>query len=113
MAHEAADGMDASCHRDCKRGVRDLYGQTGRERAEVVANRRCRDWLRHRVRFLSLTFKTLPMGVAYAVWSGAGTALVAVVGWFAFKQSLGAAELIGISMIITGVAVLQFGAAQS
>jgi small multidrug resistance pump len=63
--------------------------------------------------FLSLSFKTLPMGVAYAVWSGAGTALVAVVGWLAFKRSLGAAELIGISMIIAGVAVLQSGTPRS
>ncbi|MEI6573449.1 MAG: multidrug efflux SMR transporter [Alphaproteobacteria bacterium] len=62
--------------------------------------------------FLSLTFNRLPIGVAYAIWSGAGTALVAIVGWLAFKQSLAAAELIGISMIIAGVAVLRSGAAQ-
>lgn len=55
---------------------------------------------------LSLTLKTIPVGVAYAIWSGAGTALVALVGWLYFKQHLDLAAIIGLSMIVSGVIVL-------
>lgn len=56
--------------------------------------------------FLSLTLRTLPVGVTYAVWSGVGIVLVATVGWLAFGQRLDAPALIGMAMIIGGVAVL-------
>lgn len=56
--------------------------------------------------FLSLTLRTLPVGVAYAVWSGVGIVLVATVGWLAFGQKLDAPAVIGMAMIIGGVAVL-------
>jgi small multidrug resistance pump len=55
---------------------------------------------------LSLTLKTIPVGVAYAIWSGAGTALVALVGWLYFKQQLDLAAIVGILMIVGGVVVL-------
>jgi small multidrug resistance pump len=55
---------------------------------------------------LSLTLKTIPVGVAYAIWSGAGTALIALVGWLYFKQHLDLAAIIGLSMIVGGVIVL-------
>lgn len=56
--------------------------------------------------FLSLTLRTLPVGVAYAVWSGVGIVLVATVGWLAFGQKLDAPAVIGMAMIIGGVAIL-------
>lgn len=56
--------------------------------------------------FLSLTLRTLPVGVAYAVWSGVGIVLVATVGWLAFGQKLDAPAVIGMAMIICGVAIL-------
>lgn len=56
--------------------------------------------------FLSLTLKELPIGVAYAVWSGVGTALVTVVGWLVFKQEVSLATAAGIGLIIAGVVVL-------
>ena len=56
--------------------------------------------------FLSLTLRTIPLGVAYAVWAGVGVALVALVGWVVYQQSLGVAELIGIGLIVSGVVVL-------
>ena len=56
--------------------------------------------------FLSLTLKTIPMGVAYAVWAGAGIALIAVIGWLYFGQTLDLAAIIGLSLIIAGVIVL-------
>ena len=56
--------------------------------------------------FLSLTLRTIPLGVAYAIWAGAGVALVALVGWVVYHQSLDIAALIGIALIVSGVIVL-------
>ncbi len=56
--------------------------------------------------FLSLTLKTIPVGIAYAVWSGAGTALVTLVAWVFMGQKLDAAAGFGILLIISGVLVL-------
>lgn len=56
--------------------------------------------------FLSLTLKTLPVGVAYAVWSGFGMAAISVIGYFMFKQELDLAGVIGIVLIIVGVLIL-------
>ena len=56
--------------------------------------------------FLSLTLKTIPVGVAYAIWSGAGTALVSLFGWVFMGQKLDAAAGSGILLIIAGVLVL-------
>jgi small multidrug resistance pump len=55
---------------------------------------------------LSFTLKMLPLGVAYAIWSGAGTALVAMIGWLYYKQQLDLAAILGIGLIIAGVIVL-------
>jgi len=55
---------------------------------------------------LSFTLKTLPLGVAYAIWSGAGTALVAAIGWLYYKQQLDLAAILGIGLIIAGVIIL-------
>ena len=56
--------------------------------------------------FLSLTLKQIPVGIAYAVWSGAGTVLITVIGVLAFRQKLDLAGVIGIALIIAGVLVL-------
>lgn len=56
--------------------------------------------------FLSLTLKTLPVGVAYAVWSGLGVVLVSLVGFIFLGQSLDFAGCVGIGLIVAGVAVL-------
>jgi small multidrug resistance pump len=56
--------------------------------------------------FLSMTLKTLPLGVAYAIWSGIGTALVAVVGWLFYKQALDLPAILGVGLIVTGTIVL-------
>lgn len=57
--------------------------------------------------FLSLTLKTIPVGVAYAIWAGAGVTLVAVVGWLLFGQKMDAAAMIGMGLIVAGVVVMQ------
>ena len=56
--------------------------------------------------FLSLTLRSIPLGVAYAIWSGVGVVLVSLVGWLLYRQSLDAAALIGIGLIVAGVLVL-------
>jgi small multidrug resistance pump len=56
--------------------------------------------------FLSLTLKTVPVGVAYAIWSGIGVALITFIAWVQFRQSLDVPALIGLSLIVLGVIVL-------
>lgn len=55
---------------------------------------------------LSLTLKQIPIGVAYAVWSGTGVALITMIGWLVFGQQLRAPALAGIALIVSGVIVL-------
>ena len=56
--------------------------------------------------FLSLVLKTIPVGVVYAIWSGVGIALIALVAWMMFGQSLDIPAIIGLALIISGVLVL-------
>lgn len=56
--------------------------------------------------FLSLTLKTIPIGVAYAIWSGAGVALIALIAWVFFGQALDTPGIIGLLLIVAGVIVL-------
>jgi len=55
---------------------------------------------------LALALKTIPVGVAYAIWSGLGIVLIAGIGWLVFGQKLDAAALLGMALIIAGVAVM-------
>lgn len=56
--------------------------------------------------FLALTLKTLPVGVAYAVWAGAGVALIALAGYLFFGQTLDPPAIFGIGLIVAGVMVI-------
>jgi small multidrug resistance pump len=55
---------------------------------------------------LSITLRTMPVGVVYALWSGLGIIMIATIGWVVFGQKLDPAALIGLSMIIGGIAVI-------
>lgn len=55
---------------------------------------------------LSIALKTLPVGIAYAIWSGLGIVLVSVIGVFVFKQSLDWPAIVGLGLIIAGIAVV-------
>lgn len=57
---------------------------------------------------LSMTLNSIPVGVAYAVWSGVGIALITFIGWFWHRQSLDIAAVIGILLILVGVLVIYF-----
>jgi small multidrug resistance pump len=56
--------------------------------------------------FLSLTLQSIPVGVTYAIWSGAGIVLITLVAWLWYGQTLDAAALLGLGLIVAGVAVL-------
>ena len=56
--------------------------------------------------FLSLVLKTVPVGVAYAIWSGLGVVLVALLSWWLFGQKLDLAALLGMGLIVAGVLVM-------
>ena len=56
--------------------------------------------------FLSLALRTIPVGVAYALWSGAGIVLVSLAGWLLFGQHIDLPGAIGIALILTGVVVM-------
>ncbi len=56
--------------------------------------------------FLSLSLKTIPLNIAYAIWSGLGTALIALLGWWVLKEPMNGAIALGILLIIAGVVVL-------
>ncbi len=56
--------------------------------------------------FLSLTLRTIPVGVAYAIWSGAGIVLVSAIAWLVYGQHLDLPAIIGMALIIIGVVVL-------
>jgi multidrug transporter EmrE-like cation transporter len=56
--------------------------------------------------FLSLTLRSMPIGIAYAVWSGVGIVLITVVGWAVFGQKLDPPALLGMGLIVAGVVVM-------
>ncbi|MBP7610852.1 MAG: multidrug efflux SMR transporter [Steroidobacteraceae bacterium] len=56
--------------------------------------------------FLSLTLQSIPVGVTYAIWSGVGIVLITLVAWLLYGQALDAAAIVGLSLIVAGVAVL-------
>ena len=55
---------------------------------------------------LSILLKTIPVGVVYAIWSGAGIVLIAAVGWFWFRQTLDIAAIVGLILIVAGVLIV-------
>ncbi|PLR32618.1 QacE family quaternary ammonium compound efflux SMR transporter [Chimaeribacter californicus] len=55
---------------------------------------------------LSLTLRTLPVGITYAIWSGLGVVLITLVGWLLFGQKLDLPALLGMALIVAGVMVM-------
>lgn len=56
--------------------------------------------------FLSMTLKSIPVGIAYAIWSGAGIVLVSGVAFIVYKQALDLPAVLGMGLIIAGVIVI-------
>ena len=57
---------------------------------------------------LSLSMKTMPIGIVYSVWSGVGVSLVTLVAWFFLGQTLDAAGIAGVALIVGGVLVINW-----
>ncbi len=55
----------------------------------------------------TLVLRTLPLGVTYAVWSGLGICLTALIGWLVFRQPVDGPALLGMGMIVAGIAVIR------
>lgn len=55
---------------------------------------------------LSLTLKTIPLGISYAIWAGLGIVLIAIIGWLLFGQSLDLAAILGMVLIVAGVLII-------
>lgn len=56
---------------------------------------------------LGLALKYMPVGVLYAIWSGLGIVLIAIIGWVIFRQTLDLAAMLGVGLIISGIVVIQ------
>lgn len=56
--------------------------------------------------FLSLTLKVMPVGIMYAMWSGLGIVLIAIIGWVYFGQKLDLAAGLGMGLILSGILVI-------
>ena len=57
--------------------------------------------------FLGIALKYIPVGVAYALWSGLGIILIALIGFAVFGQVLDLAAILGLGMIVGGIVVIQ------
>ncbi|MCB5175483.1 DMT family transporter [Microvirga lenta] len=55
---------------------------------------------------LSLTLRTIPVGIAYALWSGIGIVLIALAGWVFYRQPLDGPAILGMALIVAGVLVI-------
>ncbi len=56
--------------------------------------------------FLSLPLKTMPVGIVYAIWSGAGIIAITAIGWLWLRQTLDAPAIVGMVLIVAGVLVI-------
>lgn len=56
--------------------------------------------------FLTLTLRTIPVGIAYALWAGVGIVLICAVSWILYKQSLDWPAMLGIGLIAAGVVLI-------
>ena len=55
---------------------------------------------------LSLTLRTMPVGIVYGLWSGLGVVLIALIGWLVFGQRLDGPAVLGLGLILAGVLVI-------
>ena len=56
--------------------------------------------------FLALTFRTIPIGIAYAIWGGAGIALIVIAGAVLFDEIPDLPAIVGVGLILAGVVIV-------
>ena len=59
---------------------------------------------------LSLTLRSIAVGIVYAIWSGVGIVLISLVGWLLFGQTLSWAAMLGMALITVGVIIVNMAA---
>lgn len=59
---------------------------------------------------LSLSLQSIPLGTAYAIWSGVGTALTALIGAVVYRETVSAKKISGLALIVAGVVVMRLAA---
>ena len=92
---------------NCFRSAGYFFIEINRRIHEILAIGDCPCWLEAAFYFLSLTLDTIPIGVAYAIWSGVGVAAIAAISVLAFDQKMDVAGYLGIILIVAGVVVLR------
>ncbi|HEY8593700.1 MAG TPA: multidrug efflux SMR transporter [Devosiaceae bacterium] len=63
--------------------------------------------------FFNLTLSQMPIGIAYAIWSGLGMVLITLFSWVIYKQALDLPAMVGIAFILAGVLVLNLSSKAS
>ena len=56
--------------------------------------------------FMSQAMKTIPVGIAYGIWSGVGIILITAIAWVLYRQTLDLPAMIGMGLILVGVVVI-------
>lgn len=56
---------------------------------------------------LALTLRSMPVGIMYAIWSGSGIVLIALIGWVVFRQTLDWPAILGMTLILVGIVIIQ------
>lgn len=56
--------------------------------------------------FLSITLRSMPVGIVYAIWSGVGVVLISLAGWLLYRQTIDVPAIIGLVLIVSGVIVI-------
>nr|WP_314876302.1 SMR family transporter [uncultured Pseudomonas sp.] len=56
---------------------------------------------------LTLVVRSIPVGIAYAIWSGLGIVLISIAAWIIYGQKLDLPAVLGMAMIVGGVVVIQ------
>ena len=63
--------------------------------------------------FMGLTLKFMPVGIVYALWSGLGIVLIALIGFLVFGQKLDLAAVLGLGLILSGILVIHLFSSSS
>ena len=56
--------------------------------------------------FLSITLRSMPVGIVYAIWSGVGVVLISLAGWLLYRQTIDVPAIIGLVLIVSGVMII-------
>ena len=106
IAEKANHDLPYAVDRNHRRGCGHIRAQgCGRIHQTVAVGHRC-GRLCHGILFPVPSVRVIPVGIVYAIWSGVGIALIALVGWLILGQKLDVLAIAGIGLIAAGVMVI-------